>query len=80
MLTGVLAWSWRAGRLEGGESPETLRRQREELVRRVARLDDLHALGEVSQDGWQVQRAQLKSKLMELDGRLAEPGKARQAS
>ncbi len=75
-LAGVLTWSWRAGRLQGGDAPQDLRRQRDELVQRVARLDDLQALGEIDREQWRVQRAQLKNKLLEIDGRLAEQGQA----
>jgi len=73
-LAGVVAWSWREGRLESGDAPESLRRQRDDLVRRAARLDDLHALGEVGPDEWRVRRAQIKTKLMEIDSRLAARG------
>ncbi len=74
-LAGVVAWSWRAGRLESSEAPENLRRQRDDLVQRAARLDDLHALGEVGEDEWRAQRAQIKGKLMEIEGRLPERGR-----
>lgn len=75
-LAGVVAWSWREGRFESSDSPENLCLQRDELVRRVAHLDDLQVLGEVNHDEWRVQRAQLKNKLMEIDSRLAEQGKS----
>ena len=76
-LAGVLTWSWQQGRLESADTPENLRAQRESLLQQIARLDDLHALGEVSDDAWRAQRAQLKNKLLEVDGRLKQ-GKSAQ--
>ena len=71
-LAGVVTWSWQQGRLESADTPENLRAQRDDLMQRIARLDDLHALGEISDDAWRGQRAQLKNKLIEIDGRLAQ--------
>lgn len=40
--------------------------RREELIDRIARLDDLHALGELDERSWQRKRASLKSELIEI--------------
>ena len=76
-LAGVVTWSWKQGRLTPVDTPEDLRAQHKELVQSIARLDDLHALGEVSDGTWQAQRAQLKNKLLEVDGRLASTSRQR---
>jgi hypothetical protein len=47
-------------------------RQRDELVRQIAQLDDLHALGALDQASWQQQRAALKARLLETALRLSE--------
>ena len=58
---------------ERAKSPRTaeqLAARREELIDRIARLDDLHALGELEKRAWQRKRASLKSEL--IDVALAE--------
>ncbi|HXF64658.1 MAG TPA: c-type cytochrome [Caldilineaceae bacterium] len=71
-LAGVLLWSWRAGRVQTSSRAQDLARQRDELIRHIARLDDLHALGELDQESWQSQRAQLKARLLEVSLRLSD--------
>jgi mono/diheme cytochrome c family protein len=71
-LAGVLLWSWRAGRVQTGSRGQELVRQREELVRQIAQLDDLHALGALDQASWQQQRAALKARLLETALRSAD--------
>lgn len=61
-------------RREGAKSPltpEQTAARRGELIDRIARLDDLHALGELDERSWQRKRASLKSELIEIA--LAEP-------
>jgi len=76
-LGGVLTWSWKNGRFDSSDTPESLGAQRQELLRSIARLDDLHALGEIGDSTWQAQRAQLKNRLLEIDGQLAQGGRSR---
>lgn len=76
-LAGVVAWSWKQGHLQTVDTPENLRTQRDGLLQRIARLDDLHALGEVNSSTWHAQRAELKNKLLEIDGRLAASSEPR---
>jgi hypothetical protein len=71
-LAGVLLWSWRAGRVQTGSRGQELVRQRDELVRQIAQLDDLHALGALDQASWQQQRAALKARLLETALQLSE--------
>jgi hypothetical protein len=52
---------------ERTKSPPTAEQmvaRREELIDRIARLDDLHALGELEERAWQSERASLKRELV----------------
>jgi hypothetical protein len=40
--------------------------RRHELILQIAELDDQHAVGELDDDAWQVQRAALKRELYAL--------------
>lgn len=72
-LVGIIAWAWRARLAESADDPKALmRRQRAELIQRIAKLDDLHAVGEVSDDNWQQQRARLKAELLTVALQLSE--------
>lgn len=72
-LAGIIAWAWRARLAESADDPKALmRRQRAELIQRIAKLDDLHAVGEVSDDNWQQQRARLKAELLTVTLQLSE--------
>jgi hypothetical protein len=74
MLAGVLLWARSSGQLRVGYSRADLSTLREQLIDRIARLDDLHAIGELSDSDWMRQRAQLKAQLVDVLGRL-ERGK-----
>jgi mono/diheme cytochrome c family protein len=65
LLAGVVIWRWRtgAGQSDAQLSPE---QRRQWLIEEVARLDDQHAQGELSEDSWQEQRAALKRELYAL--------------
>ena len=45
---------------------EQLAARREKLIESVARLDDLHALGELEEDAWRKKRAELKRELIDI--------------
>ncbi|MGL4648947.1 MAG: hypothetical protein ACRC1H_06050, partial [Caldilineaceae bacterium] len=73
-LVGVLLWARTTGALRLGYSRTDLNSLRETLLDRIAHLDDLHALGDVSDNDWMKQRAQLKAQLVDVLARL-ERGK-----
>jgi hypothetical protein len=70
MLAGVVWWAWRGGRVQIAEQPHELRQEADDLARRIAQLDDRHALGQLNGESWQQQRSQLKARLMEISRRL----------
>jgi mono/diheme cytochrome c family protein len=70
MLAGVVFWAWRSGRVQIAEQPHELRQEVDDLARRIAQLDDRHALGQLNGESWQQQRSQLKARLMEIVRRL----------
>ena len=53
-------------RTKSPPSAEQLAARREELIDQIARLDDLHALGELEKRAWQKKRASLKRALMDI--------------
>ncbi len=71
-LAGVFAWVWRAPMAQTGGEKALLRRQRTEPLQRIAKLDDLHAVGELSDAHWQQQRARLKAELLTVALQLTE--------
>ena len=71
-LAGVLGWAWRNGRVQTHTRHQDLPRQRDELMRRIAELDDLFAEGKVDERQWQGQRAKLKARLLEISLRLTD--------
>lgn len=72
VLIGAFVWAIQQGRIFGGASTHDVQRQRLELMRRIAHLDDLHALGDLSEEAWTSQRAQLKAQLLVVTGGLEE--------
>ncbi len=70
VLLGGLAWAWSQGLLGGRLSSEELHRQREALLDQIARLDDLHALGELEEDEWRRRREPLKRRLLLVSQQL----------
>ena len=71
-LAGVVAWAWRARMTQAGDKKALMRQQRANLIQRIAKLDDLHAVGEVSDETWQQQRARLKAELLTVALQLSE--------
>ena len=74
VLAAVTVWSWKQGII--GRTSETSERQsqREDLMQRMARLDDKHALGDINDSDWRKQRTVLKNQLMELNIDTADEG------
>ena len=70
-LAGVFAWAWRARMTQSGDQIALARRHRKELIQRIAKLDDLHAMGEVSDQNWRQQRARIKAELLTIELKLA---------
>lgn len=72
-IVGAFVWAWRARmpHTPAGEQ-EILRHQQNKLLHRIAKLDDLHAVGEISEDNWQQQRARLKAELLTIALKLNE--------
>ena len=73
VLAGAFIWAWQRGRISSGERQQELRRQQGEIIRQIAHVDDLHALGELSEEAWRGQRSQLKAQLLSIAGGLDEP-------
>ncbi|MBI3957847.1 MAG: c-type cytochrome, partial [Chloroflexi bacterium] len=71
-LAGVFVWAWRAAMTQTGDEKALMRRQRTELLQRIAKLDDLHAVGELTDANWQQQRARLKAELLTVALQLTE--------
>jgi hypothetical protein len=69
---GVLLWSYRQGLVAASEQARDLRQQRETLLRRIAHLDDLHAVGEMNGETWRKERASLKAQLLDVSQRISE--------
>jgi mono/diheme cytochrome c family protein len=63
-MVGVVLWAARSGRLGGAAQPVDPAKQRAALLRRIAELDDQHALGQLGEQAWQQQRARLKAQLL----------------
>jgi hypothetical protein len=76
-LAGVMGWAWQKGRVQTGTRSLDRAHQRDDLIRRIAELDDLYAQGKVEQSQWQSQRAKLKAKLLEVA--LTAPGSTAQS-
>jgi hypothetical protein len=72
MIAGVMAWAWRSGRMQLAERPPDLRQEMDAVARRIAQLDDRHALGQLDRSAWQHQRSQLKARLLEMARRAQE--------
>lgn len=70
VLAGVTFWAWRTGRVRFTYNRGDLTTLRGDLIEQIAHLDDLHALGEVNDNDWLRQRAQLKTQLVDIEGRL----------
>lgn len=71
-LAAVVGWAWQNGRIQTRQRGQNPVRQREDLMRRIAELDDLLAQGKIDQHQWQNQRGKLKARLLEITLRLAD--------
>ncbi len=69
LVAALLLFVYRE-RTKSPPTKEQLAARREELIDRIARLDDLHALGELEEKSWKSERASLKSELIGIS--LAE--------
>ena len=67
-LGGVFVWSVRSG--ASSESERSLADQKNVLISRIAKLDDLHERGEIDTDDWVAQHADLKRELLVVAGQL----------
>ncbi len=65
-LIGLAVWSLQTGKLGTVGSEAARQAQRRALLKRIAHLDDQHAIGEVNESEWQHQRARLKVQLLAI--------------
>jgi hypothetical protein len=70
-LLGVMIWSVQQQRFGGKDRLGDLRAQRDDLIQRIAQLDDRHAIQEVEDAAWQQERAQLKAQLLSVTAQMA---------
>lgn len=75
-LVGVVGWSVQQQRTGGRDRLHDLRAQRDDLIQRIAHLDDRHAIQDLDAGAWQRERAQLKAQLLHVTGLLAQLPKA----
>jgi hypothetical protein len=71
-LVGVVLWSLQQRRRGGQDRLQELHSQRDELIGRIAHLDDQHAIQDIDNAGWQRERAQLKAQLLYITNLLAQ--------
>lgn len=69
-LLGVVGVAIQRGALNTQSTRQGLGEQRENLLQRMAHLDDLRAMGTISQSDWMHQRAYLKAQLVDVMQRL----------
>jgi hypothetical protein len=69
-LLGVIGYALQRGALNTQYSRANLADLRESLLQRMAHLDDMHAMGEISQSEWIRQRSYLKAQLVDVMHRL----------
>ena len=65
LLVSLLVFVQRE-RTRNPQTDEQLAARREELIESIARLDDLHALGELEERSWKKKRASLKRELIDV--------------
>lgn len=68
LLGGVLGWF--AMQRRTIDPAQALQEQQQELIARIAQLDDRRARGELNEETWSHQRAMLKSQLLTVAGQL----------
>ncbi len=66
VLLASLALFFQRERAKSPKTPERMAARRGELIDKIARLDDLHALGELDERAWQKKRASLKRELIDI--------------
>jgi hypothetical protein len=69
-LLGAVGMALQRGSIRTSYSQEDLVELRASLLQRIAHIDDLHALGELNETDWLRERAQLKTQLVDVIGRL----------
>lgn len=72
VLGAAVIWSMQQQRSGGKDRLQDLRAQREELIRRLAHLDDRYAIQDLDDTTWQRERAQLKAQLMQVSNLLIQ--------
>ncbi len=65
-LIGLAIWSLQTGKLGTVSSEAARQAQRRAVLKRIAHLDDQHAIGEVNESEWQQQRSRLKVQLLAI--------------
>ncbi|MBW7882977.1 MAG: cytochrome c [Caldilineaceae bacterium] len=70
ILLGLIGFALRRGTVASGNRRQDLQSLRTRLIEEIAHLDDRHATGELDDDDWLGQRAQLKGQLVEVTRRL----------
>lgn len=69
-FVGAIVWGRRRGVGTHREDVGDLRHERNRLVGEIARLDDLHAMGELDIQNWERQRSQLKAQLLRVTSQI----------
>jgi hypothetical protein len=64
VFAGVVVWSLQQRRMGASDRLHDLHAQRDELLKRIAHLDDRHAIQELDNALWQRERARLKAQLL----------------
>ncbi|MFZ1768838.1 MAG: hypothetical protein WAU00_06560, partial [Caldilinea sp.] len=76
ILLGLVGVAMQRGAFAAASSRHDLQSVRESLLTEVARIDDLHALGQMNDNEWLRRRAGLKSQLLDVVRRLDATGHA----
>lgn len=69
-MIGALLYALGSGAVRSQSTRADLTALRDDLLGQLAHLDDLHALGEVSDNDWMRQRSQFKAQLLDVESRL----------
>ncbi len=69
-LVGALLYATASGTVRSQSTKNDLIQLRNGLLDRMAHLDDLHALGDITDNDWMRRRAQLKTQLLDVERRL----------
>ncbi len=70
VLIGALLWARATGAIRSQSTRADLGELRDELLLQTANLDDMHALGLVSDNEFMRKRSQLKAQLLDVESRL----------